>query len=327
MLTRCATAVACPNIAFIKYWGNRNDALRLPANGSISMNLAGLETRTSVEFDPALAEDEFTLQGIRQTGEPRIRVVAQLDLIRSRAGESSKARVDSRNTFPPGAGIASSASAFAALTAAAAAALGMAIRERELSALARRGSGSASRSIPGGFVEWHAADTDEASYAETIAPPDHWALVDLIAILDASPKKVGSAEGNRLARSSPLQEARVADTPRRLDLCRRAVLERDFSALGGIIEEDAHRMFEVMRTSTPPLNYQTPATLELMQKILAWRAGGLPVAYTVDAGPNVHCLCPQESAETVERRLREIPAVQRVLLARPGGGARVIQGA
>jgi diphosphomevalonate decarboxylase len=320
-----ATAVAHPNIAFIKYWGNRNDALRLPANGSISMNLAGLETRTSVEFDPVLAEDLFTLQGVRQTGEPRIRVASHLDLLRNRAGVSWKARVDSWNTFPLGAGIASSASAFAALTAAAVAALGMAIPERELSVLARRGSGSACRSIPGGFVEWHAADTDEGSYAETIAPPEHWALMDLIAILDASPKKVGSAEGNRLARSSPLQEARVADTPRRLDCCRRAVLERDFSALAGIIEEDAHRMFEVMRTSTPALIYQTPATVELLQKIPAWRAGGLPVAYTVDAGPNVHCLCPRESAEAVERRLREIPVVQEIQRGWPGGGTKLVE--
>ena len=150
--------------------------------------------------------------------------------------------------------------------------------------------------------------------------------MDLIAILDSSPKKVGSAEGNRLARSSPLQEGRVADTPRRLDLCRRAILERDFSALAGIIEEDAHRMFEVMRTSTPALNYQTPATLELMRKILDWRAGGLPVAYTVDAGPNVHCLCPGEYAEAVERRLREIPAVQEIQRGQPGGGTKVIDG-
>jgi diphosphomevalonate decarboxylase len=325
MQTRCATAVACPNIAFIKYWGNRDDALRLPSNGSISMNLAGLETRTTVEFDPALLEDEFILQGIRQAGASRTRVTDHLELIRSKAGVPWKARVESSNTFPLGAGIASSASAFAALTAAAAAAQGLQLTEPELSILARRGSGSACRSIPGGFVEWHAADTDEESYAETIAPPGHWALVDLVAILDAGLKKVGSAEGNRLARSSPLQVERVTDAPRRLDLCRRAIHEKDFSALTGIIEEDTHRMLDVMRTSTPALNYQTPATLELMRKILGWRAGGLPVAFTVDAGPNVHCLCPQESAEAVESRLREIPAVLEILHGQPGGGTRVIK--
>ncbi len=326
MQTRCATAVSCPNIAFIKYWGNRDDGLRLPANGSISMNLAGLETVTSVTFDPQRREDEFIFDGVPQAGPALARVTAQLDRLRGRAGSSVKARIESRNNFPLGAGIASSASGFAALTAAGAAALGLNLSERELTILARRESGSASRSIPAGFVEWYAANADEDSYAETIAPPDYWALADVIAILDSRPKKTGSAEGNRLARTSPLQAARVADAPRRLEICRRAVRERDFPALAEIVEEDTRRMHAVMRTSTPALNYFAPATEELMRAIPAWRTEGLPVAYTIDAGPNVHCLCPEDSAAEVERRLREIPAVERVLTARPGGGARVIEG-
>jgi diphosphomevalonate decarboxylase len=290
------------------------------------MNLAGLETVTSVVFDPQLREDVFILDGATQSGPAWTRVTAHLDRLRGRAGSSVKARVESRNNFPLGAGIASSASGFAALTAAGAAALGLALSERELTILARRESGSASRSIPGGFVEWYAADADGDSYAETIAPPDHWALADVIAILDSSPKKTGSAEGNRLARTSPLQAARVADAPRRLEICRRAVRERDFPALAGILEEDTRRMHEVMRTSSPALNYLAPATEELMRAIPAWRTEGLPVAYTIDAGPNVHCLCPEESAAEVERRLRDNPAVRRILVARPGGGTRVVQG-
>ena len=237
-----------------------------------------------------------------------------------------KARVASWNNFPTGTGIASSAAAFAALTVAAAAALGLDLSERELSLLARRGSGSASRSIPAGFVEWYAAETDAGSYAETIAPPSHWALTDLIAVVDAGPKKVGSAEGNRLARTSPRQEGRVADSPRRLEICRRAVHERDFAALAGILEEDAHLMLDVMRTSTPALDYLAPASLELMQSILAWRAEGLPAAYTVDAGPNVHCICLEGAAGSVESRLRRSRGVQQILRARPGGGAKVIAG-
>ncbi|MBN1438156.1 MAG: diphosphomevalonate decarboxylase [Anaerolineales bacterium] len=319
-----ATAVAHPNIAFIKYWGNRDDALRLPAGGSISMNLAGIETRTSVAFDPLIAEDEFILDRKPQSGIALDRVSDHLALLRARAGMTWKARVSSANNFPLGAGIASSASGFAALTAAAAAALGLRLSERELTVLARRGSGSASRSIPGGFVEWRAADADEESYAESIAPPEHWALVDLIAVLDPAPKKVGSAEGNRLARTSPLQAERVADSPRRLEICRRAIRMRDFPALAEISEEDTGRMIEVMRTSVPALDYQTPATADLMQSVRRWRAEGLPAAYSVDAGPNVHCLCPEESSAEVECRLREHPAVRQILRARPGRGARVI---
>jgi diphosphomevalonate decarboxylase len=324
MQTWCATAVSCPNIAFIKYWGNRDDPLRLPANGSISMNLAGLETRTTVEFDRQSAEDEFTLQGAVQNGPAARRVSDHLNLLRNRAGVAWKARVVSENNFPIGAGIASSASAFAALTLAAAAALGLKLAERELSILARRGSGSACRSVPEGFVEWYISNRDEESYAKSIAAPDHWAIRDLVAIVDAGPKQVGSAEGNILARTSPLQAARVADAPRRLGLCRRAILEKDFTALAEIVEEDTRLMHVVMMTSRPSLTYWEPETLELMRLISEWRAGGLPVAYTIDAGPNVHCLCPEEYAAEVERRLSEIPAVQKILAARPGPGAKVV---
>ena len=319
-----ATAIAHPNIAFIKYWGNRDDVLRLPANGSISMNLDGLETRTSAEFDPQRGEDEFTLQGVVQTGTTAERVSDHLNLLRNIAGVAWKARIVSENNFPIGAGIASSASAFAALTVAAAAALGLELAERELSILARRGSGSASRSVPEGFVEWFVANRDEDSFAVSIAPPSHWPLIDLIAIVNAGPKKVGSAEGNVLARTSPLQAARVADAPRRLDLCRRAILEKDFTALAEIVEEDTRLVHAVMMTSRPSLTYWEPETLELMRLIPEWRAGGLPVAYTVDAGPNVHCLSLEESAEEVERRLRELPAVRHILRARPGPGAKVV---
>ncbi len=324
MQTWCATAVACPNIAFIKYWGNLDDTLRLPANGSISMNLAGLETRTTVEFNRQLREDEFTLQGAVQTERAAQRVSDHLNLMRNKAGVVWKARVVSENNFPPGAGIASSASAFAALTVAAADALGLKLTERKLSILARRGSGSACRSVPDGFVEWFVSNRDEESFARSIAAPDHWALADLVAIVNAGPKKTGSAEGNVLARTSPLQDARVADAPRRLDICRRAIGQKDFSALADIVEEDTRLMHAVMLTSRPTLAYWEAATLDLMRIIPQWRAEGLAVAYSIDAGPNVHCLCPEEAAAEVERRLREIPAVGEILHARPGPGVKVI---
>jgi diphosphomevalonate decarboxylase len=318
------TAIAHPNIAFIKYWGNREDALCLPANGSISMNLAGLETRTSVAFDPSLAADEFVLQGERQSGAVLGRVAAHLDLLRARAGVAWKARVESANDFPAGTGLASSASGFAALTVAAATALGLDLSEKELSALARRGSGSACRSIPAGFVEWHVAGGDADSHAETIAPQDHWALVDLIAIVSAGHKKIGSSAGHKLAATSPMQTARIADTPRRLDVCRRALREKDFPALAGIIEEDTRMMHAVMLTSNPSLAYLEEATYGLMSAIPAWRADGLPVAYTIDAGPNIHCICLAEAAEAVRKRLESQPGVIRLLTAKPGGGARLV---
>jgi len=164
-----ATAQAFPNIAFIKYWGNRDAHFRIPSNASISMNLGGLETRTQVTFDPALKNDQLTLNGKPQSGKSLERVSAVLDLVRQMAALQRFARVESNNNFPTGVGIASSASAFAALSLAASAAAGLALSEAELSRLARRGSGSACRSVPGGFVEWQAGEDDLTSYASSIA--------------------------------------------------------------------------------------------------------------------------------------------------------------
>ena len=318
-----ATALAHPNIAFIKYWGNRDDVLRLPQNGSISMNLAGLHAHTRVSFDPGYATDTFILNNQPQSGASQQRVSQFLDIVRAMSGKQWRAQVESANNFPTGAGIASSAAAFAALAVAASSAIGLELDERQLSALARRGSGSACRSIPSGFVEWLPGNNDSDSYAITLAPPAHWNLVDCIAILKETHKMTGSSEGHRLAGSSPLQQARVASSATQLDCCRQAVLTRDFDVLAGVVELDSNLMHAVMMTSMPPLFYWESASLEIMKAVPEWRQNGLPVCYTLDAGPNVHILCPAESAAEVRSKLEEIPDVLQVLTAAAGGGAHI----
>lgn len=318
-----AMAISCPNIAFIKYWGNRDQRLRTPTNGSISMNLDGLFARTQVTFDDALCcDDLLNLNGKIETEAALRRVSSFLDHVRQMAGIRTFARVVSENNFPIGTGIASSAAAFAALALAASKAAGMELDERQLSRLARLGSGSACRSIPGGFVEWREGG-DIDSVAFSIVPASHWRLIDCVAVLKTGHKPVGSTEGHALAGTSPLQNARVADTPRRLDRCRNAILQRDFAALAEIIEQDSNMMHAVMMTSTPPLFYWEPGSLELMQVVKSWRKQGLPAAYTLDAGPNVHIICETEAAPTVRARLAEMPFVRQVLEAPPGGPARL----
>ena len=319
-----ATALANPNIAFIKYWGNRDNTLRLPANGSISMNLDGLYTRTTVSFQTALSVDKLIINGheVRGTGRDRISYI--LDIIRGMANIHERAEVVSENNFPSGAGIASSASAFAALALAGSKAAGLNPSEQDLSRMARRGSGSAARSIPSGFVEWQAGTGDEDSFAFSIAAPDHWNLVDCVAIVSIAHKKTGSTEGHSIAHTSPLQNARLADAPRRLEICRRALLERDFNAFASIVELDSDMMHAVMMTSTPALHYWKPASLEVMSRVREWRMDGIPVCYTVDAGPNVHVLCLETEAHTIDKKLREIRGVDNVLVARPGGAAQIL---
>jgi len=319
-----ATSVACANIAFIKYWGNCEPEARIPANGSISMNLKGLHTRTRVTFDPAIPADSLSLNGQLVRGQPLERVSAFLDNVRRMAGVELCAEVISENNFPMGAGIASSASAFAALALAASKAAGLDLDEAALSRLARTGSGSACRSVPGGFVEWVVDACDPDSGAVSIAPPDHWDLVDCIAIISQAHKTTGSTEGHALAHTSPLQAARVAGAPARLENCRRAILERDFDRLAAVMELDCNLMHAIMMTSTPPLFYWQPATLAVIQSVRAWRQSGIPACYTIDAGPNVHVICPSEAAENISARLTEIPGVQQVLTASPGGPARLM---
>ncbi len=323
---RTATAQASPNIAFIKYWGNRDNVLRLPMNGSISMNMDGLYTRTAVSFQPSLPFDELIINGNEVIGAGLDRVSYILDIIRGMANVHDRAEIVTENNFPSGAGIASSASAFAALALAGSKAAGLNLGEKDLSRLARRGSGSAARSIPGGFVEWQSGESEEDSFAFSIADVDHWKLVDCVAIVSASHKKTGSTEGHSIAPTSPLQAARVADAPRRLEICRNAILNKDFDAFASIVELDSDIMHSVMMTSTPALHYWKPASLEVMTKVRTWRTEGIPACYTVDAGPNVHVICPETEAHIIEKRLRDIPGVENVLIARAGGPTKIVNG-
>ncbi len=319
------TAYAHPNIAFIKYWGNRDDALRLPVNGSVSMNLAALRTKTSVTFRDDLKDgDVLTVNGQEVTGASLNRAAKFMDEVRRLSGEERFAEIVSENNFPMGAGIASSASAFAALALAGSAAAGLDLSERDCSRLARMGSGSACRSVPGGFCEWLYGSGDADSVSVSIAPAEHWDLTDLIAVISGEHKKVGSSAGHGMAATSPYQSARVANAPARIEKCRAAILNKDFAALAEVSERDCLLMHAVMMTSTPPLLYWEPASIALVKGVKAWREEGIPCFCTLDAGPNVHILCPSEAADEIRSRVERVPGVKDILSSGPGGKAALL---
>jgi diphosphomevalonate decarboxylase len=116
----------------------------------------------------------------------------------------------------------------------------------------------------------------------------------------------------------------VVDAPRRLDLCREAILKRDFEAFAAITELDSNLMHAVMMTSTPALLYWQPATVAILHQVPEWRLQGLPVCFTIDAGPNVHVITTTEYASQVAARLAQIPGVQQVLQASTGGPAHLV---
>jgi diphosphomevalonate decarboxylase len=319
-ITSCANS----NIAFIKYWGNRDAQMRVPLNDSVSMNLSDAMTTTTVDFDANLNDDQIMVGGTDANEATRKRVIAHLDRVRAMAKIETKARVQSENNFPTGVGIASSASAFAALSVAASHAAGLQLSEREMSILARQGSGSACRSIPGGFVEWIAGHSSLNSYAISIAPPEHWDLRDVIAIVSTEEKKVGSSEGHTAAQTTPFMLARQNGLPARFHLMRQAILTKNLGLLGPAIEEDAVELHMMAMTSRPPIFYWTPGMVRVIQSAMRWREEGLAVYFTLDAGPNVHLICESKDADQVAVRAKEIADVQQVIINSPGGAAHVI---
>lgn len=325
MTTQKSTAIACSNIAFIKYWGNFDARLRMPLNDSLSMNLASLTTETTVEFDPLLDRDQITLGGEPADEQTNTRVTAHLNLVREQAKLETFARVHSRNNFPAGTGLASSASAFAALTLAATRAAGLDLGERALSILARHGSGSAARSIPAGFVEWLAAtnvtSTSSQSFARQLLPPDTWDLQDVIAIVSHDAKKTSSTAGHAAVNTSPFLGERISRLPIRYHKVRRELLNKNLNAMGTEIEAEAVELHLLAMTSRPPIFYWSPATVRVMDSVRLWREQGLNAYYTLDAGPNVHILVESANAPEIARRLKSFADVEDVIVTGAGGGA------
>lgn len=320
-----ATARANANIAFIKYWGNQNHNLRLPENSSLSMNLEGLYTETTVIWGNSEQKSRLILNNEVQLGQALTRVETHLSRLRQYVPDLPQyATVISMNNFPMGAGIASSASSFAALTVAAIGAAGITLPEKDISTLARLGSGSASRSVPTGFVEWHKGESHETSYAESIAAPDYWDLVDVIVVVSDSHKKTGSTEGHQSAHTSDLQTGRLLHINDRLKQCKESLLRRDFHSFAQVVEEDSNLMHSVMMTSKPPLFYWQPTSLAIMHAVKQWREEGAQVCYTLDAGPNVHCICIRKDVQQVISQLKMMSGILDIRVAPAGGGAYLV---
>lgn len=319
-------ATANSNIALIKYWGKRDVALNLPAVGSISLTLEGLTTTTRVGFDGGLSADRLELNG-RPADPPSLKRVSRfLDIIRDAAGIDQRAQVVSENNFPTAAGLASSASAFAALSAAAAAAAGLDVPLAKLSEWARRGSGSAARSIFGGFVEMHKGRLADGS--DAIAEPlTEVPLRDirlLIAITSEEAKKTGSTSGMGQSRdSSPYFPAWVDGAEKDLADMREALRCGDFEKVGELSEFSCLKMHALAMSGNPGLIYWNGVTVDLMHTVRRLRAEGLNCYFTIDAGPQVKVLCRAAEIDTIAQKLEQVAGVIRVIKTGPGDGIRV----
>ncbi|MFT6396279.1 MAG: diphosphomevalonate decarboxylase [Bradymonadia bacterium] len=319
------TAVAHPNIALVKYWGKRERTLNLPAAGSFSLTLGPVRSTTSVEWGQAA--DSFTLDGEDQGVAELQKLTTFLDLVRDLKGGLGGGRVVSSNDFPTAAGLASSASGFAALATATCAAAGLELASNKLSELARRGSGSAARSVFGGFVRMRAGVAVDGSdaVAEQVAPAEHWPLHMLLCVTAEGRKSVSSRVGmNRTQETSPYFDAWIGTVEPAVEAAIEAVKSKDFERLANVAEASALQMHASGIAAVPGVLYWNGTTVTLIHEVRRWRADGLPVFFTIDAGPHVKICVPADRADEVAKLAADVPGVVRVLHTQAAGGPEVL---
>lgn len=327
-----ASAIANANIALVKYWGKRNKELMLPQTGSVSMTTEGLQAHTTVEFDPKYAEDILIVNGkeYKKGDEEYDDYVALfLGVVRNMTDKQEKAKIVSNNNFPTAAGLASSAAGFAALATAVNRALELGLDNRQLSMLARRGSGSATRGIHSGFVEWKRGENEDGtdSYAEQLFPPEHWPELRLvIAVTSKKDKKVKSRAGMKHSvATSPYYQSWAKDVvPKHTEIIKKAIADKDFKTLGETAELNALDMHAVAIATTPPVIYWNAGTMDIIHAVMDWRDEGMGCYFTIDGGPQVKVMCLDKDAEEIARRVREFENIEDVIITKPGSGARIV---
>ncbi|GGP16187.1 diphosphomevalonate decarboxylase [Oceanobacillus neutriphilus] len=318
-----ATARAHTNIALIKYWGKRNESLILPANSNLSVTLDGFSTETTVHFQEDLKKDIFLLNEQNVEGNDLGKVAVFLDKVRALSGNEIYAQVQSVNHVPTAAGFASSASGLAALAAASAKAIGLSLDDTELSKLARQGSGSACRSIYGGFVEWQMGEREDGadSFAVQVADRSHWDIRIAAVVLSKTMKKVSSREGmRRTVETSPFYAGWLEQIPKDLQEIKQAIADKDFEKMGSIAEANCLRMHATTLGANPPFTYWQDTTMRVMQTVQSLREQGVPAFFTIDAGPNVKVLYLPEDEDKVKKRLHSIEGVDDIIISKPGNG-------
>jgi diphosphomevalonate decarboxylase len=316
------TAKAPANIAFIKFWGKKDPKINLPFTNTLSVSLDNVYTVTTVEFSEKFKKDSIEIDGEKKLSE-LVRLTNHLDNIRKLAKSNLYAKVVSKNNFPNSSGLASSASGFAALSKAATCALGLNLSEKELSSLARLGSGSAARSIPGGFVEWEKGSSHASSYARTIFPPEHWDLSAIIVMITGEKKDVSTTKGHGITTTSPFFNLRIKNLPKRIKEIKDAIEEKDIKKFGDILEEECLEFVTMSLTAKPYILYWEPATIRIIKLCRKLREQGLTPYFTMDAGPQPVIYCLRKDAKKINTRLKKTEGVIKTIVCNPASGTEL----
>ncbi|MEG0284509.1 MAG: diphosphomevalonate decarboxylase [Vagococcus sp.] len=314
------------NIALIKYWGKRNEELFLPMNSSLSLTLDAFYTDTSVTLDDTLSSDIFYLDDVLQGDKETLKITNFLNLFRTAANIETKCLVKSYNHVPTAAGLASSASAFSALAGAMNEATGLNLDLKTLSTFARQGSGSATRSIYGGLVEWHMGEDDisESSYAIPVDDAT-WDIGMIVIAVNTGQKKLSSRVGmKQTIETSPFYSSWVETATSDLTKMKDAIKEKDFITLGELTESNGMKMHATMLGAFPPISYWEPDSVKAIQAVKEIRETGIPCYVTMDAGPNVKVLCRQSDMKQIEEKLLNQFKPEQVIPTKVGSGIKVL---
>jgi diphosphomevalonate decarboxylase len=353
------TAIANSNIALVKYWGKRNEKLILPQNSSIGLTTDCLSVKTTLEFARKYKKDILILDGkefkrgseeydkyfksflnklrnlprseILTSAESRKGFASQTSvkiLLRGLAKTKLRAKAVSQSGFPKAAGLASSAAGFAAMAAAANSALNLGLNAQGLSILARQGSGSACRSIFGGFAEWQRGKKRDGldSFARQIANENYWPDFRLVICLTSKKeKKIKSRAGMaQTVKTSPFYDGWLKTIDDDLKKVRKGIRERDFSLVGKTAEENCLKMHALMLTTKPAIIYWNSGTIALIHRVFEWRKNGLECYFTIDAGPQVKILCLKKNLKVLLKRVKKIAGLEGIIVAKPGPGPKIV---
>ena len=326
------SALSHPNKALVIYWGNENDILRTPTRSSLSVTLQGinhpLDYIVSLRTIGASERDKIIIDGIEDKGEIRSHFIYHLNAMRRYTGFKEKLEVTTRTSFPVGSGLAGSAASASASAEAFAGLIGKTEDTRLKSIMARRGSGSASRSVFGGFVMWQKGNSDDSSYATQLFNENHWDLRNVIGMVSSTPKKVRSIEGMKLSkRTCPAEiySEFVSVANHHIEGISTAVLERDIGKLGALYEKENYLFRQVCLKTTPPLDYWTKVTDNILNKVANLRNDGVPAYAGTDAGPNVHVFTQPNYVERVIRTIQEAEGILDIIHCRVGKGSHLIE--
>lgn len=323
-MTTQKTARAHTNIALIKYWGKSNTDLKLPLMSSLSMTLDAFYTDTTFEHSSELTEDVFYLNGQKQDFKNSKRVINYIHKLQQRYGFNDHFKVSSINHVPTSAGLASSASAFAALATSFASSYHLSLNKKELSKLARLGSGSATRSIYGGFVLWEKGNSHDTSFATAINEEPNWDLQMLAVELDTQPKKISSSTGMKLAQTSPFYQSWLTQNQKEITLMKEAIQNKNFTQLGELSELSANEMHSLNLTSQPSFTYFTPQTMILINLVHELRQQGIECYYTIDAGPNIKILTQRKNNKKIVSAVQDLFPNVKIVSAGFGPGVTIL---